>query len=278
MKNIRRFTFSALTALVTAANAVALTASAEGEAVWDTPPEDLPEYILSDLTEFPMSFHFMLGEPNNSIYYVHAIEQPEDCKTEFTGVIHVTGVNDIFAGVFYNMPDYLSTASECEWGTYAKRKDNPMTAEEAKALGEQLLQDGQIKSYQLVWRRIAETKDADINSDGSVAADDAQMVLREYVFILAGKPCTFTKEQRLCADVTNDNRIAANDAQVILRYYTDVLALKVPRPRKVEPPVRQAAPGALCVICRSRRAASAHCARGSVCLRESASRCRPSGS
>ena len=228
MKIIRRFTFSALTALVTAANAVALTASAEGEAVWDTPPEDLPEYILSDLTEFPMSFHFMLGEPNNSIYYVHAIEQPEDCKTEFTGVIHVTGVNDIFAGVFYNMPDYLSTASECEWGTYAKRKDNPMTAEEAKALGEQLLQDGQIKSYQLVWRRIAETKDADINSDGSVAADDAQMVLREYVFILAGKPCTFTKEQRLCADVTNDNRIAANDAQVILRYYTDVLALKVP--------------------------------------------------
>lgn len=198
----------------------------ESGAVWITPPDGLPDYVQFALKEFPMSFNFMPGEPNNFIYYEHAIEQPEDCKTEFTGVIHVTGVNDIFAGVFYDMPDYLSTASECEWGTYAKRKDNPMTAEEAKALGEQLLQDGKIKSYQLVWRRIAETKDADINSDGSVAADDAQMVLREYVNVLAVKAPSFSKQQRLLADVTNDNLIDAKDALQILKYYVDTLAEK----------------------------------------------------
>ncbi len=198
----------------------------ESGAVWITPPDGLPDYVQFALKEFPMSFNFMPGEPNNFIYYEHSIEQPEDCKTEFTGVIHVTGVNDIFAGVFYNMPDYLSTASECEWGTYAKRKDNPMTAEEAKALGEQLLQDGKIKSYQLVWRRIAETKDADINSDGSVAADDAQMVLREYVNVLAVKAPSFSKQQKLLADVTNDNLIDAKDALQILKYYVDTLAEK----------------------------------------------------
>lgn len=198
----------------------------ESGAVWITPPDGLPDYVQFALKEFPMSFNYMPGEPNNFIYYEHSIEQPEDCKTEFTGVIHVTGVYDIFAGVFYDMPDYLSTASECEWGTYAKRKDNPMTAEEAKALGEQLLQEGKIKSYQLVWRRIAETKDADINSDGSVAADDAQMVLREYVNVLAVKAPSFSKQQRLLADVTNDNLIDAKDALQILKYYVDTLAEK----------------------------------------------------
>lgn len=222
MKNIKKFTSCLSLAAIIAFNSFAFPVWAADDTAWQPPDES----IKWEMEEFPMTFHYLPGEPQNYVNYLNAIEQPEGILTEFTGVLLVKGTAGSYSYAFSDQPDYLYSHSESALGTYVKRKDNPMTAEEAKALGEQLLQDGKIKSYQLVWRRIAETKDADINSDGSVAADDAQMVLREYVNVLAVKAPSFSKQQKLLADVTNDNLIDAKDALQILKYYVDTLAEK----------------------------------------------------
>lgn len=66
----------------------------------------------------------------------------------------------------------------------------------------------------------------DVNFDGEISVDDAQMTLQEYANILAGKPGTFTELQNLAADMDEDGYITPSDAQTILQMYTTELAMK----------------------------------------------------
>ncbi|MBR3269100.1 MAG: hypothetical protein IKI58_10330 [Oscillospiraceae bacterium] len=75
----------------------------------------------------------------------------------------------------------------------------------------------------------------DINMDGQVDLDDAQLALRTYVFMLAQKDVKeclgVTEEQIKLADVISystekNSYLDAADAQVILEYYTDQLSEK----------------------------------------------------
>ena len=67
----------------------------------------------------------------------------------------------------------------------------------------------------------------DLNSDGKVGAEDAQMALQAYVNTLAGKPSGLTDAQKAAADITKDGKVDAVDAQIILQYYVNGLAGKV---------------------------------------------------
>ena len=66
----------------------------------------------------------------------------------------------------------------------------------------------------------------DVDQNGAVNAADAQMTLREYVNMLAGKDSFMTEAQRKIADVSGDGNVAADDAQYILKYYVNTLAAK----------------------------------------------------
>ncbi|MCQ2417416.1 MAG: dockerin type I repeat-containing protein, partial [Oscillospiraceae bacterium] len=70
----------------------------------------------------------------------------------------------------------------------------------------------------------AEDSLGDIDGNGDISADDAQMVLQEYVNILANKPRMFTTEQFAAADINGDGVIGSDDAQYILQYYVLKLA------------------------------------------------------
>ncbi len=68
----------------------------------------------------------------------------------------------------------------------------------------------------------------DVSNDGTVSIDDAQLVLLEYVNLMAGLERTLSDRQTLAADVNGDHTISVNDAQYILSYYTEQLAGKTP--------------------------------------------------
>ena len=77
---------------------------------------------------------------------------------------------------------------------------------------------GEIKTY----RR------GDVNFDGKVTAEDAQMVENEYMRILSGFPPEFDEVQNAVADIDENNIIDMNDAQLILMaYITDLANLPV---------------------------------------------------
>ena len=67
-----------------------------------------------------------------------------------------------------------------------------------------------------------------MSNDGTVSIDDAQLVLLEYVNLMAGLERTLSDRQTLAADVNGDHTISVNDAQYILSYYTEQLAGKTP--------------------------------------------------
>ena len=58
-----------------------------------------------------------------------------------------------------------------------------------------------------------------MDGDGEVGAEDAQRTLIEYVRTLSGLAGRFTEAQRLAGDVNSDGAISVEDAQMILRYY-----------------------------------------------------------
>ena len=72
----------------------------------------------------------------------------------------------------------------------------------------------------------SEVLKGDINDDGKVGADDAQITLQAYVNALAGKGENLTDKQKKAADIDSDGKISATDAQIILQYYVARLAGK----------------------------------------------------
>lgn len=63
----------------------------------------------------------------------------------------------------------------------------------------------------------------DVSGDGEISADDAQIVLQEYVNSLSGNLSTFSNELFTVADVNKDGEISVDDAQYILLYYGNTL-------------------------------------------------------
>ena len=66
----------------------------------------------------------------------------------------------------------------------------------------------------------------DVNGNGEIAADDAQIALKAYVNMLAGKESGLTAAQQQAADIDGDGEVTATDAQIILKYYVNTLAGK----------------------------------------------------
>jgi len=71
-------------------------------------------------------------------------------------------------------------------------------------------------------------KTGDVDGDGDVSVEDAQMTLQAYTNLLAGKDSGLTAEQAIAADVNGDGEVTVEDAQSILQYYTEALAGKNP--------------------------------------------------
>ncbi|MBR5362224.1 MAG: dockerin type I repeat-containing protein [Oscillospiraceae bacterium] len=59
----------------------------------------------------------------------------------------------------------------------------------------------------------------DINDDGSVSVEDAQLALLEYVNAMTGLESHLAEKQKLAGDINGDNEISVEDAQNILLYY-----------------------------------------------------------
>ncbi len=59
----------------------------------------------------------------------------------------------------------------------------------------------------------------DLDQNGDVSVEDAQLVLLEYVKTITGLDSSFTENQKLAGDVNDDKAISVEDAQTILLYY-----------------------------------------------------------
>ena len=59
----------------------------------------------------------------------------------------------------------------------------------------------------------------DVNLDGSVSVEDAQLTLTAYVNIMADMDSGLTDLQKKAADINADGQISVEDAQNILLYY-----------------------------------------------------------
>lgn len=59
----------------------------------------------------------------------------------------------------------------------------------------------------------------DVNDDGEISVEDAQLTLIEYVNSISGLESDFNEKQKLAGDVNCDNEISVEDAQTILLYY-----------------------------------------------------------
>lgn len=60
----------------------------------------------------------------------------------------------------------------------------------------------------------------DIDGDGIITANDAQMVLEAYMNIRTGEPSGLTPEQENLADCDRDGYIDSTDASLIVRFYS----------------------------------------------------------
>ncbi len=60
----------------------------------------------------------------------------------------------------------------------------------------------------------------DLNGNGEVGADDAQIALNAYADRIAGIKMNLTDAQIKAADIDGDGQVSAEDAQLILAYYT----------------------------------------------------------
>lgn len=66
----------------------------------------------------------------------------------------------------------------------------------------------------------------DLNGDGKIGTDDAQITLQAYVRTLSGREPALTDRQKDAAEINGDACIDIADAQLILRYYTAQLSGK----------------------------------------------------
>ena len=60
----------------------------------------------------------------------------------------------------------------------------------------------------------------DMNMNGEVSIDDAQLTLKAYTAQVAGNPTDLTPAQIKASDVNEDGEVSVDDAQSILKYYT----------------------------------------------------------
>lgn len=60
----------------------------------------------------------------------------------------------------------------------------------------------------------------DLNGNGEVGSDDAQIALKAYTERITGHDTVLSGAQRKAADIDGDGQITAGDAQLILMYYT----------------------------------------------------------
>ena len=59
----------------------------------------------------------------------------------------------------------------------------------------------------------------DVNGDGEISVEDAQLTLIEYVNTMSGLDSGFSEKQKLAGDINGDKVISVEDAQNILLYY-----------------------------------------------------------
>ena len=59
----------------------------------------------------------------------------------------------------------------------------------------------------------------DVNNDGTVSVEDAQLALLAYVQTMAGMERNLTEQQAKAADINGDKTVSVEDAQIILIYY-----------------------------------------------------------
>ena len=59
----------------------------------------------------------------------------------------------------------------------------------------------------------------DVNEDGTVSVEDAQLALLAYVESMTGQSTGLTAQQELAADINGDKQVSVEDAQMILLYY-----------------------------------------------------------
>ncbi len=209
---------------------------------WDWSSREIKPWTLERMREFPMIYRWLPDAPRAPYRYYACMELPEGMKAEFTGTIRYYSELDYFE----DDEEYLTAFSNALFsGFYVKRVDHVMTEEEAREVlasiperveqrrayaqeigDEDLEHFCWAENFGLVYKLISEPEDADVNDDGAVGADDAQVVLKEYTGQLVGKAATFTDEQWLRADVTNDDVLGADDAQEILEYYVDSMIQK----------------------------------------------------
>ena len=64
-------------------------------------------------------------------------------------------------------------------------------------------------------------KTGDLDGDGAITADDAQLVLMDAILFLSNGSSKLTAAQRTAADITQDGTLTADDAQLILLYYLE---------------------------------------------------------
>ena len=59
----------------------------------------------------------------------------------------------------------------------------------------------------------------DVDGNGKVSVEDAQLALLSYVQTMAGLESVLTEQQANAADINRDNTVSVEDAQMILIYY-----------------------------------------------------------
>lgn len=60
----------------------------------------------------------------------------------------------------------------------------------------------------------------DVNFDGEISVEDAQLALKQYTAAVAGKPGILPEDNQSKMDVSGDGDLSVDDAQYILMYYT----------------------------------------------------------
>ena len=73
--------------------------------------------------------------------------------------------------------------------------------------------------FALIGSDKAEILLGDVNNDGEISVEDAQLTLIEYVSTMSGLDGSFTEKQKLAGNVNGDQQISVEDAQIILIYY-----------------------------------------------------------
>lgn len=105
---------------------------------------------------------------------------------------------------------------------YIETRLNPDGTYTAVARGE-THDELDVRTFDAMTGRLRMPDDAalpgDVNCDGEVSADDAQLTLNAYVLMMADHESGLTPEQEQAADVNGDNAVSVEDAQMILLYY-----------------------------------------------------------